>query len=68
MALTELKRLSGIILITGWGELQGCDMLRISLCLDNWLTGGCSVYIYIFIDIYIHLLATNIWLMRFLNI
>jgi hypothetical protein len=31
------------LLVTGCGDLQGCQMLRIPHCLDNWLTDGNEV-------------------------
>jgi hypothetical protein len=31
---------SKAIHVTGRGGLQSCEMLRISHCLDNWLTDG----------------------------
>jgi hypothetical protein len=35
--------ISKVILVTGRGGLQGCEMLRIPRCLDNWLTDGGEV-------------------------
>jgi hypothetical protein len=29
--------------MTGYGELQDCEMLRIPHCLDNWLADGGKV-------------------------
>jgi hypothetical protein len=29
--------------LTGLGDLYGCEMLRIPLCLDNWLTVNCEI-------------------------
>jgi hypothetical protein len=32
-----------VLSVTGRGGLQGCEMLRIPHCLDNWLTDGGNV-------------------------
>jgi hypothetical protein len=37
------KRKSKAIPVTGLGDIQGCEMLRIPHCLDNRLTDGSKV-------------------------
>jgi hypothetical protein len=41
--ITTVKIKSKAIPVTGCGRLQGCEMLRITHCLGNWLTDGTKV-------------------------
>jgi hypothetical protein len=38
--LGKVKSKSKAVPVTGRGGMHGCDMLRISHCIDNWLTDG----------------------------